>query len=123
MGNDNSKAKLVKQLIKQISGNISEEDELIPEAAINGSGEIWCYDPVTKVLRRVYRGIKVYVLQEKDSPFCIVIIPVKKLKILVNKLIESGVEPRMVGDGNNSKCLIVKKEILLNYELYIQKQQ
>ena len=62
----------------------------------------------------------IHVLQEKDSPFCIVIIPVKKLKILVNKLIESGVEPRMVGDGNNSKCLIVKKEILLNYELYMK---
>ena len=60
----------------------------------------------------------VHVLQEADEPFCFVIIPVKKLKILVNKLIKSGEEPRMVGDGNNSKCLIVKKEILLNYELY-----
>ena len=59
-----------------------------------------------------------HVLQEKDEPFCFVIIPVKKLKILVEKLIKSGEEPRMVGDGNNSKCLIVKKEILLNYELY-----
>ena len=65
----------------------------------------------------------IHVLQEKDEPFCFVIIPVKKLKILVEKLIKSGVEPRMVGDGNNSKCLIVKKEILLNYKLYIQKQQ
>ena len=65
----------------------------------------------------------VHVFQEKDEPFCFVIIPVKKLKILAEKLIKSGVEPRMVGDGNNSKCLIVKKEILLNYELYIQKQQ
>jgi hypothetical protein len=60
----------------------------------------------------------IHVLQEKDEPFCFVIIPVKKLKILVEKLIKSGEEPRMVGDGNNSKCLIVKKEILLNYELY-----
>ena len=60
----------------------------------------------------------IHVLQEKNEPFCFVIIPVKKLKILVNKLIKSGEEPRMVGDGNNSKCLIVKKEILLNYELY-----
>jgi hypothetical protein len=59
-----------------------------------------------------------HVLQEPDGLFCFVIIPVKKLKILVNKLIKSGEEPRMVGDGNNSKCLIVKKEILLNYELY-----
>ena len=61
-----------------------------------------------------------HVLQEKDEPFCFVIIPVKKLKVLVKKLIESGEEPRMVGDGNNSKCLIVKKEILLNYELYMK---
>ena len=57
-------------------------------------------------------------MQEEDEPFCFVVIPVKKLKIIVKKLIESGEEPRMVGDGNNSKCLIVKKEILLNYELY-----
>ena len=62
----------------------------------------------------------VHVLQEKDEPFCFVIIPVKKLKILVEKLIKSGEETRMVGDCNNSKCLIVKKEILLNYELYME---
>ena len=60
----------------------------------------------------------IHVLQEENEPFCFVIIPVKKLKIIVKKLIESGEKPRMVGDGNNSKCLIVKKEILLNYELY-----
>ena len=65
----------------------------------------------------------IHVLQEKDEPFCFVIIPVKKLKILVKKLIESGVKTKMVGDGYNSKCLIVKKENLLNYELYINKQQ
>ena len=60
----------------------------------------------------------IQVLQEDNEPFCFVIIPVKKLKIIVKKLIESGEKPRMVGDGNNSKCLIVKKEMLLNYELY-----
>ena len=65
----------------------------------------------------------VHVLQEAEAPFCFVIIPVKKLRILVKKLIESGVKPRMVGDGNNSKCLIVKKETLLNYELYINEQK
>ena len=39
---------LVKQLIKQISGNLTEDDELIPEVAIKGSGEIWCYDPTDR---------------------------------------------------------------------------
>ena len=46
---------LVKQLIKQISGNLTEDDELIPEVAIKGSGEIWCYDPTGRTFKRIYR--------------------------------------------------------------------
>jgi len=64
VGIDKSKTELVKQLIKQISGDVSEEDILIPELAIDGSGEIWCWDPITKLPKRLYRGVKVYVLQE-----------------------------------------------------------
>ncbi len=55
---------LVKQLIKQISGNLTEDDELIPEVAIKGSGEIWCYDPTGRTFKRIYRGVKAYVLRE-----------------------------------------------------------
>ena len=43
MAKNDSKADLIKQLIKQISGDLTEQDELIPEVAINGSGEIYIY--------------------------------------------------------------------------------
>tara|TARA_B100001250_G_C19714296_1_gene750640 strand:+ start:377 stop:664 length:288 start_codon:yes stop_codon:yes gene_type:complete len=55
---------LVKRLIKQISGNLSEEDELLPEVAIDGNGEIWCYDPVNKIHKKLYRGVKAFILAE-----------------------------------------------------------
>ena len=45
------------QIIKQISGNITEEDELIPEVAIKGSGEMWCWDPTRRSHKRIYRKI------------------------------------------------------------------
>ncbi len=60
----------------------------------------------------------VHAFQDKEDLFCFVIIPVKILKKIVSKLLAGGIEPRMVGDGNNSKCLIIKKEILLNYNIY-----
>jgi len=55
---------IVKKLIKQISGNLTEDDELIPEVAIKGSGDIWCYDPSGRTFKRIYRGIKAYILME-----------------------------------------------------------
>tara|TARA_R110000824_G_scaffold384450_1_gene578450 strand:+ start:628 stop:915 length:288 start_codon:yes stop_codon:yes gene_type:complete len=64
MAHDKTKSKLIKQLIKQISGKLTEEDELIPEVAISGTGEIWCYEPITKMHKKVYRGVKAYILYE-----------------------------------------------------------
>jgi hypothetical protein len=64
MTKNDDKAKLVKQLIKQISGELTEKDELIPEVAINGAGEIWCYEPITRMHKKVYRGVKAYILYE-----------------------------------------------------------
>ena len=55
---------LVKQLIKQISGDLTEKDTLIPEVAIDGIGDIWCYDPLNKVHRKIYRGVKAFILYE-----------------------------------------------------------
>jgi hypothetical protein len=59
-----SKAELVKKIIKQISGDLTETDTLIPEVAIDGSGEIWCWDPIGRIHRKVYRGVKAFVLYE-----------------------------------------------------------
>jgi hypothetical protein len=64
MAKKDAKTKLVKQLIKQISGKVTEKDELIPEVAIKGSGEIWCYDPVNKAHKKIYKGVKAYILYE-----------------------------------------------------------
>jgi len=57
-----------KKIMKQISGDISPEDgELFPEAVILGKGDIWCFDPTTRSMRRVPRGIKVYLLTFKPD--------------------------------------------------------
>jgi|TARA_R110002020_G_scaffold31443_1_gene98004 hypothetical protein len=64
MTKNDAKNKLVKQLIKQISGKLTEKDELIPEVAISGVGDIWCYDPLMKMHKKVYRGVKAYILYE-----------------------------------------------------------
>jgi hypothetical protein len=64
MAKKDSKTELVKQLIKQISGNLTEEDELIPEVAIDGSGDIWCWDPLNKIHKKIYRGLKAFVIYE-----------------------------------------------------------
>jgi len=60
---------LVKRIMKQISGNLTEEDELIPEVAIDGSGEIWCWDPSSRCHRKLYRGVKAFILYENYDNF------------------------------------------------------
>ena len=62
MAKNDSKADLIKQLIKQISGDLTEKDEPIPEVAIDGSGEMWCWDPITKIHKRIYRGLKAFII-------------------------------------------------------------
>lgn len=59
----------VKRLIKQISGNLTEEDVLIPEVAIDGSGEMWCWDPAARIHKKIYRGIKAFIIQENFDDF------------------------------------------------------
>jgi|7_EtaG_2_1085326.scaffolds.fasta_scaffold00028_79 hypothetical protein len=56
-----------KRLMNQLSGEeIDKEYELIPEYCIVGSGGyIWCFDPTTKMMVRVARGTKAYILAEK----------------------------------------------------------
>jgi hypothetical protein len=60
---------LVKRLIKQISGNLTEEDILIPEVAIDGSGEAWLWDPANRTHRKIYRGVKAFILYENYDNF------------------------------------------------------
>ena len=59
--------KLLKRIFNQISGKVEEEEELIPEMAIKGSGYIWCFDPSQNQIIRVARGIKCYILNEAQD--------------------------------------------------------
>jgi len=59
---------LLKRIFNQISGTPKDEDELVPEMAIQGSGYIWCYDPAARGVTRVARGIKCYIVDDtKDN--------------------------------------------------------
>lgn len=59
---------LLKRIFSQMSGTIDEDDELIPEYAIQGQGYDWFYDPSQKSVVRVARGIKCYILSgEQDD--------------------------------------------------------
>jgi hypothetical protein len=51
-------------IINQVSGKIKPDIAPIPEMAISGSGTIWCYDPSTRRVIRIYRGIKCYMLSD-----------------------------------------------------------
>jgi hypothetical protein len=62
-------SEFVKRLIKQISGNLTEEDELIPEVAIDGAGEMWCWDPASRMHKKISRGIKAFIIQENFDDF------------------------------------------------------
>ena len=64
-----SRTDLVKRIIKQISGKLTEEDELIPEVIIDGTGEMWCWDPVNKIHRKIYKGVKAFILYENYDTF------------------------------------------------------
>ena len=67
-----TKNDLVKQIIKQISGDLTEEDKLIPEVAIEGSGELWLWDPVGRIHRKIYRGVKAFILYENYDSFDVI---------------------------------------------------
>jgi|TARA_R110002124_G_scaffold125837_5_gene285150 hypothetical protein len=61
----------IKQIIRQISGKFDEEsqqNDLIPSAMINGSGDIWCWSPEKREFIKINRGIKIYIVDfEKDN--------------------------------------------------------
>tara|TARA_R110000824_G_scaffold252961_2_gene441803 strand:+ start:973 stop:1260 length:288 start_codon:yes stop_codon:yes gene_type:complete len=64
MARKNANSELVKRIIKQISGEVTADDELIPEVAILGSGDIWLWDPANRTHRKAYRGVKAFILYE-----------------------------------------------------------
>lgn len=69
MSKKNSRTEHIKKIIKQISGNFEEINELIPEVGILGSGDIWCWDPTIKSHKKLYRGIKAFIIYENYDSF------------------------------------------------------
>ena len=56
----------LKQIVRQITGNVKNIDsEYIPEVAIKGNGDMFCYCPAKKRIIRITRGLKAYIISEK----------------------------------------------------------
>ena len=69
MAKKHTSSEFIKRLIKQISGELTAEDTLIPEVAIDGTGEMWCWDPAARIHKKIYRGVKAFILQENFDDF------------------------------------------------------
>jgi len=55
---------LLKIILDQVSGEADPEKPLIPAYAVQGKGDIMCYDPNARMFKKVARGTIVYVLKE-----------------------------------------------------------
>jgi hypothetical protein len=64
MSNTKITKQRLKQIIRQLTGDTSIKETLVPEVSIRGNGDIWCYCESKRALIRVARGIKGYVLDE-----------------------------------------------------------
>ena len=56
------KKKVVAHIIKQISGNFDELEELLPEFVIVGTGVIYCYEPSSRTFINIERGTTAFVV-------------------------------------------------------------
>jgi hypothetical protein len=59
--------KLIRQIIKQLSGEVDEEVDLVPEYGINGDGYMFCFQPSSRSFVKIYKNQNVYVLGELDE--------------------------------------------------------
>tara|TARA_B100001094_G_scaffold227665_1_gene222193 strand:+ start:1431 stop:1715 length:285 start_codon:yes stop_codon:yes gene_type:complete len=55
---------LIRQIIKQISGDVDESVDLVPEYGIEGSGYTFCFQPSSRSFIKIYINQVVYVLGE-----------------------------------------------------------
>ncbi len=62
MGTHSTNKTLLKQIFNQLAGKADMDSEPVPEMAIQGRGYIWCYDPAAKMIIRIARGIKCFIL-------------------------------------------------------------
>ena len=55
------------QIIKQLSGEVDEEVDLVPEYGIDGNGHMFCFQPSSRSFVKIYKNQNVYVLGELDE--------------------------------------------------------
>ena len=93
MAAHNIDKELIKRIFNQLSGKVNEEEELVPEMAIAGSGYIWCYEITLKQIVRIQRGIKCFTLSwRKDDLDRIMVYTIANDVILIeeSELIYTG---------------------------------
>jgi len=68
MGKYDKIAKRLERIIKQFTESPNKADGLlIPEAAIKGTGHIWCYCAAKRTHIRIPRGTKVFIVEGKED--------------------------------------------------------
>jgi len=64
MGTKITRGEYLKKILKQVQGEPDPDFGLIPEYCIIGTGGIMCFDPSTRTFKRIYRGTKVFLLED-----------------------------------------------------------
>tara|TARA_Y100001938_G_scaffold129534_1_gene184549 strand:+ start:179 stop:463 length:285 start_codon:yes stop_codon:yes gene_type:complete len=59
--------KLIRQIIKQLSGDVDENVDLVPEYGIEGTGHMFCFQPSTRSFVKIYKNQNIYVLGKIDN--------------------------------------------------------
>jgi hypothetical protein len=83
----------IKRVMRQLVGELTEEEHLMPEVGINGTGVIYCYQPYEKSLVKVTRGQKAYIIgEQKDSLNRVLIYTFSGLLVMIDhdELIHTG---------------------------------
>ena len=67
--NTSDSKKRIKQIVRQFSGTLLEEEveELIPEHAIIGTGYLFCFDPSKRIFIKINRGSKAFIVDEREN--------------------------------------------------------
>jgi hypothetical protein len=76
----------LKKIFEQMAGSLKDDEELLPESIIKGSGDIWCYELTTRYIAKIGRGTKCYILDErKDNLGRILVYTVNNDVILIEE--------------------------------------
>jgi hypothetical protein len=54
----------LKQIVNQFAGKASEDESPVPEYVIKGSGDMFCFCPSKRMVVKVTRGTKAFIVDE-----------------------------------------------------------